>query len=135
MNATDLRIFRSSVSVCRASSNCSVDLVANTATIDGVTDFSPWTVAEFVPSAANVEVGGKVLDSHGNAIANAKVFATDQNGTVYSVRTNNFGNYKFEGLGGGATYIFTAQSRENNFASQVVTIQENVADLNFTAIN
>lgn len=135
LNATDLRIFRNSFSVCTTASNCTVDLAANKATINNVTDFSPWTVAEFVPTAANAEVGGKVLDSRGNAIANALVLVTDQNGAVRTARTNSFGNYQISELESGRTYTFTAQSRSTNFAAQIVTIQENVTDLNITAID
>lgn len=135
LNATDLRIFRNSFSVCTLASDCTVDLEKNTARIFNVTDFSPWTVAEFVPTAANAEVGGKVLDSRGNAIANALVLVTDQNGAVRTARTNSFGNYKISQLESGRTYTFTAQSRSTNFAAQIVTIQENVTDLNITAID
>lgn len=136
LNATqDIRVFRNLASACTLGVICSVDLDNNTASIQSVTNFSPWTVAVFSPTAANAEVSGKVTDSRGNAIANARVSIIDQNGAIRSVRTNNFGNYTLDGIESGRAYTFTVESRENTFAPQIVTVQDNINSLNFSAID
>lgn len=81
--------------------------------------------------AAGVFVSGKVSDESGGGINRAIVYATDQNGVTRTVRTNSFGNFIFTELQAGQTYIFTVFAKQYQFDPQVVTISENVNDLNF----
>jgi hypothetical protein len=84
------------------------------------------------PTAAGVSVGGRVLNEAGRGISRAIVYATDQNGTTRTARTKSFGNFLFADLPAGQTYIFTVFTKQYQFDPQVITVNENVSDLNFT---
>jgi hypothetical protein len=100
----------------------------------GVTSLSPFAIAEFVPNAAQVSVSGKVTNSFGNGIRNAKVQMTDSSGNVRTISTNAFGYYRFEGVNVGETYVFEIRSKQFQFQPQVVNVTDNIMDLNFTAM-
>ncbi|MEP6903534.1 MAG: carboxypeptidase-like regulatory domain-containing protein [Actinomycetota bacterium] len=101
--------------------------------VQGTTDSGSRVNAESGPTAANVSVSGKVSDSFGNAIPRATVQITDSNGATRTVKTTSFGNYKFDGVRSGETYIFNVSSKQYQFTPQVVSIGDDLAELNFTA--
>lgn len=88
-------------------------------------------------TASGVSVSGKVLarDTDGNrtpfGVSSAIVTLTDMNGQVRRVRTDAAGNYLFEEVNAGETYIVNVYSKRYNFAPQTITITENLSDLNF----
>jgi hypothetical protein len=84
--------------------------------------------------AASVSVSGRVQTQSGRGIANARIVLTDQNGEVVTAISNGFGYYRFEGIQVGETYFFTVRHKEYQFAPQAVTINNDIADLNFTAL-
>lgn len=90
-------------------------------------------------TASGVSVSGKVLarDTNGNrtlfGVSSAIVTLTDMNGQVRRVRTDAAGNYVFEEVNPGETYIVNVYSKRYNFAPQTITITENLSDLNFTS--
>lgn len=86
----------------------------------------------FTPTAANVSVSGRVLSADGKAIARASVLVSDSSGQIRSVQTNSFGYYRFEDIRVGETYIFNVRARSHTFATQVVTINEELSNLDFT---
>ena len=85
----------------------------------------------FVPTAASVEVSGRVLTARGGGIARAIVLMTDSLGNTRSARTNSFGYYHFSGVRSGETYVFQISSKEYEFTPQVIVIADNISDLNF----
>ena len=89
--------------------------------------------SQLAPTAANVSVSGKVLDSFGRYVSKARVIATDQNGRSRTASVNSFGFYHFDEISVGETYIFQVISKRLIFAPQIVNISENISDLNFTA--
>ena len=117
---------------CGAGSPC-VDAANNTATINNVTQFSDWTLAELAPSAANVTVGGRVTEANGYGISNATVILTAPNGETRSVRTNTFGYFRFHEVESGATYTLQVRHKFYQFAPQILTVTEEITDLNFIA--
>jgi subtilisin-like proprotein convertase family protein len=78
--------------------------------------------------AANVPVGGRVLDSYGRPLAQTIVTLTGADGQPRSVRTNTFGYYRFDGVQVGETYILNAKRRGYAFAPRIVTVQEEITD-------
>ena len=94
-----------------------------------------FLVAPAAPTAANVTVGGKVLTDSGQGISRVSVILTDPNGTARSITTNSFGNYRFEDVEVGQTYVVSVSHRKYQFAtpSQIVQIDDARDDLNFTA--
>ncbi len=85
------------------------------------------------PTAANVSVSGRVLTSNGNGLRNAIVILTDSNGNSRNVRTGSFGYYSFDEVEVGATYIVAVRSKRFTFTPQIVSVNDNIGDLDFTA--
>ena len=100
----------------------------------GFSIFGGFITPPLAPSAASVTVSGRVLTANGNGLTNAVVVLTDSNGDTRTARTTSFGNYRFDDVEVGQTYIFTVSSRRYSFAPQVVTVNQILEDLNFTAV-
>lgn len=102
---------------------------------DGISSHTnSYFLEVFAPNSALVSVGGRIFDSSGQAVYRALVIITDTNGNSRTLLTNNFGFYKFEDVEVGATYTFTVKSKKYTFAPQVVTVTEQLDELNFTAL-
>jgi glycosidase len=88
-------------------------------------------------TAANVSVSGKVLTAKGQGLANVRVSITDNSGNSRTATTNSFGIYLFNEVASGQNYIISATHRKYRFEipTQVLQINENVTDVNFTATN
>ncbi len=83
-----------------------------------------------IPTAARVSVSGRVL-VNGRGLSRAEVFYIDSNGQAHSAVTNTFGFYHFENVAVGETYIFQASSKEHSFSPQIVTVNDEIKNLNF----
>ncbi|HVE60095.1 MAG TPA: hypothetical protein VNB22_24990 [Pyrinomonadaceae bacterium] len=97
-----------------------------------VDDFSLTPQA---PTAANVSVSGQVRSGK-SGISNVTVMITGGNLTEpLFTKTNTFGNYSFDGLTAGQTFVVTVVSRRYNFpqSSIVLNLADNVADADFEA--
>ncbi|MBS1792894.1 MAG: carboxypeptidase regulatory-like domain-containing protein [Acidobacteria bacterium] len=90
--------------------------------------------AQSVPTAARVSISGKVIVGKGSGLRNAAVVLTDEQGNSRTVRTGTFGYFSFDEVEAGQTYIIAVQSKSYQFAPQVVSVQENVTDLDFYAL-
>jgi alpha-tubulin suppressor-like RCC1 family protein len=100
------------------------------------TSFSPFVLARaLAPTAAKVSVSGRVLAASGSGLKNATVTLTDPQGISRRVLTSPFGFYRFDNVGVGETYVFTVSDKRYRFAAQLITVNDEVTDLNFTAIN
>lgn len=93
--------------------------------------------ALFAPTSAMVSISGQVLTAEGNGIFGAKVFLTSISGAVRQVSTNQFGYFRFDDIEVGQTYILSISSKRYQFSNpaQVMTIVEEMNDLNFVANN
>ena len=90
------------------------------------------TLANNFASGGN-NFGGRVLTSSGQGLTNARVILTEQNGTARSALTGAFGYYRFDDVASGRTYVITILSKRFSFDGQVVSVMENIEELNFTA--
>ena len=113
----------------------SVNAATNTATAPGVTNFSQWAAGVLDPSAAPVEVGGRVRQPNGRGIFRARIVLQDSNGDVRTAYTNPFGYYRFTDVQVGETYIFTVWHRRYQFVSptQVHSFVEDDHGINFVS--
>lgn len=93
-----------------------------------------WTAAPLAPTAAGVLIGGRVFTPAGRGLRNARVTLTDGSGGTRTVLTGVSGYYRFADVSAGETYIINVVSKRYTFAPQVVNVTEDVADLNFTAV-
>lgn len=85
-------------------------------------------------TAAGVTVSGRVTARKvKGGIARAIVSMTNQSGVTRTAKTDSSGNYRFEDVSAGETYVFSVSATGYQFNSQVVTISEDLNGLNFTA--
>ncbi len=87
----------------------------------------------FVPTSANVGISGIVTDADGRAISRVIVSLTDSQGQTRSARTNSFGYFRFDQVPSGQTYTLAATAKGYSFVSQVVSVNDEIVDLNLTA--
>ena len=93
---------------------------------------APGIVTLLSPTAAGVSVGGRVsVGSRG--LTNASVFLTDSDGRVRTARTTTFGYYHFEDVPAGQTYIVTVISKRFTFQPQVISVTDDLTEVNFVA--
>lgn len=86
------------------------------------------------PSAANAEIGGRVITQNGRAIGKATLTITGGNlQSPVLAKTNPFGYYNFPNLEGGLTYTVTVSAKGYTFASptRIISLQDAVNDADF----
>lgn len=93
-------------------------------------DIGSFEVA--APTAANVSVSGRVIAA-GRGLQNAVVSMADANGNTRTARTSSFGYFRFENVEVGQTYVLQVRSRRFTFASQVITVNQEITEMIFTA--
>jgi hypothetical protein len=85
------------------------------------------------PTAVAVAISGRVTTRDGYGIGNALVQITDSSGSSRIARTGSFGYFHFDEVAVGQTYIIEIASKRFSFASQSVTIYDEIQDLIFVA--
>ncbi len=102
----------------------------------GYCEFDDISVQNLVVLAAEVSVGGQIKSANGNGIRNVAVSLTTANGQTHIVKTNAFGYYNFQGIEVGQTVTLTVNSKRYTFANptRIVSVSENVGDIDWTAI-
>jgi hypothetical protein len=92
---------------------------------------------EFLPlTAAGVTMSGRVTTADERGIRNARVVISGNSLREPRVATTgSFGYYSIDGLAAGETYVVTVNSQRYTFTapSRVVTLVDNLADVNFVA--
>ncbi len=99
---------------------------------DNLTSLSPFAIVNAAPTAAAVSVGGRV-SVNGRGVMRARVSMTDGKGQIRTVITNAFGYYRFTEVEVGQIYIVSVSHKQYQFAPQVVSVSEELTELNFTA--
>jgi hypothetical protein len=94
-----------------------------------------WPFAQLAPTAAPVSVAGRAMTAGGQPLVGVRVSLLNSAGVFKTVRTNTFGYFRFNDVPAGQTYILAAVSKEYEFASQVVTALNDIADLNLIALD
>jgi hypothetical protein len=87
------------------------------------------------PTSATVSVGGRVQTADGNGISKIVVTLTDPDGGVHTAMTSPFGYYFFEEIPVG-TMVISVAAKRYTFANptQVITVAENVGNIDFTSL-
>lgn len=89
--------------------------------------------APLAPSAANVEVSGRVLTPNGRGLRNGIVTLTDSRGATREARSSSFGYYRFEDVRVGETYVIDVNSKRYIFTPSTVQVFDAVSGLDMTA--
>lgn len=95
----------------------------------------PWTYTLAIngPTASGVSVGGRVVTAEGRGLRGARVTMTNPNGTARTTITGTLGRFQFDDVESGQTYIISIGSRRFSFSPQAVSVNDNIADLQFVA--
>ena len=91
--------------------------------------------AQSIPTAADVNVGGRVITAGGMAIVNAEVTLVNQAGQTRVARTNPFGYFVFEDVASGATYFLSASHKRHRFTMNVITVSDELTGIDIIAVN
>lgn len=83
------------------------------------------------PTAAMVEIGGRVSTSGGYGIAKAVVTLTDSHGNSRTAFTSAFGYYQFSEVAVGETYVVSVNHKRYVFTPQVVSVFDARYDIDF----
>ncbi len=83
-------------------------------------------------SAASGVIQGGVFSGDGRNVPKAFVTLSG-NGATFTAMTNPFGYFRFNEVPFGETYIVQVRSKQYVFAPQIITFNEDINDLNFTA--
>jgi hypothetical protein len=82
-------------------------------------------------NSAVVQISGKVLKPNGRGLNNAAVTLTSTDGEPLSVETDSHGNFSFDSVTPGRSYIISAESRQYNYTPQNIFVTEAREDLSF----
>lgn len=77
------------------------------------------------PSAAGVDIAGRVITSNGNGIRNVELRLVEDDGTLHSAITGPFGYYSFTDIPSGQTVIMSVSAKHFHFAQSVRLITLN----------
>lgn len=83
------------------------------------------------PTAAGVEVGGRVTDANGRGLFNVTLTLVGSDGVVRWTRTNPFGYYRFVDIPVGGVYMVSVAHKRFVFEPQVVSVSGQMASLDF----
>ena len=100
----------------------------------GVTQFSPWTLAPG-RSVGGFGFGRRTHFSRKSRRQfgeSKSVLLTNQAGVTRFAMTNSFGYFRFNEVKPGETYIVAVISKRYSFAPQVLSVIEEMNDLNFS---
>ena len=89
------------------------------------------------PTAANVSVGGRTVSAAGSGLRSVFVTLREANGRSYTTVTNSFGYYRFDNIQAAQVITVTVEAKRYSFNQpvQVVSLSDNIADLQFTSNN
>lgn len=107
-----------------------------TATIGFFKTGSPITAQVEGPSPAtttSVSVSGRVSTSNGRGLGRASVSMTDSMGVTRMAITNPFGYYRFDNVTTGGSYTFGVLAKGFTIASQTITVNDNISNMDFAA--
>jgi CSLREA domain-containing protein len=85
-------------------------------------------------NSAVVQISGKVLKPNGRGLNNAVVTLTSTDGEPLSVETDSHGNFSFDSVTPGRSYIISAESRQYNYTPQNIFVTEARNDVNFVPL-
>ena len=90
-----------------------------------------YSITVLAPTAASVSISGRVNTPQELGLTKALVTLTDMHGDSRIVLTGKFGSFRFMNVTAGETYILTVTSKRYTYAPQVITVTEDMKEVNF----
>ena len=100
----------------------------------GAGTIGAWGIELLPPTAAGVEVSGRVMTPDGRGLRNATVTMTDEQGVTRTAVTSSFGYYRFEGVPVGDSFVMSVNSRSYRFKPRIVNVLDNMTDVDFVGL-
>lgn len=98
------------------------------------TTYEVGTVTISEPVATAVTVSGRVTTPSGQSLRNAVVSIVDSNNVRRTATTSSFGLFSFSNVMTNQTYTFLVSSKRYRFTPQVISVTDNITNLNFTGL-
>lgn len=117
----------------RAAVTNSANWFANSTAPPDFTLPSGCNFMQIATTAASVSISGRVVSASGIALSNVTVMLAEQSGTVRTARTTPLGFYRFEEVPAGEVYVLSATSKSNVFTPRIVTVSEELTNVEIVA--
>jgi len=110
------------------------DTTANTVTTTTpVSQFSDWTLLPPLgTTAAPVTISGRVLDSAGGGVRDARVEIDDGSGNIQTAITNSFGYYHFDSVTRDSTLVASVRVHQFTYAQRMIQASDTLTDVDFS---
>jgi len=102
---------------------------------DPLTKVANGQVELVAPASDQAEISGRLLNTLGQGIPNARVTLTDMAGQTLTTVSNGFGYYRFGGLQMGQTFTISVSSRGWTFTPLTIGVTEQLASANMITDN
>jgi Carboxypeptidase regulatory-like domain len=83
-------------------------------------------------TAAEVSVTGRVTNGSGTGMPGVSIVMTGTDGVSRTAFTSPLGYYRFDNIPVGDTYVMTPSAKRTRFSTQVINVQDEMNDVNFT---
>jgi hypothetical protein len=94
-----------------------------------------WTPDSFAPTAAGVNVGGRITTPDGSGVRNINITITFPSGEIRNTLSSSMGYYAFTDIPVGDTYIISVNAKRYTFDDPVRVrhVVDELTDVDFTA--
>ncbi len=106
-------------------------ITANAAGNDEWIGIDDINVGCFAPLNATSSVSGRVAMPDGRAVKGAIVTMTDEYGQIRTARTGAFGYYSFNNIDIGGIVVLNVASKRFNFEPRVLSVTDNIENIDF----
>lgn len=84
-------------------------------------------------TAAGVTVSGRLLTNLGRPVSRGTVSLTDASGNIRRAQTNTLGYFRFTDVSAGETYLIAATAKGYTFSSSLLSVMDQIADIEILA--
>ena len=95
-----------------------------------------WVYDDFVPTAANVSIGGRIYSASGLGIQKVRVVLRPQVGSARYALSSTFGFYRFDDVPVGESYIIEVYVKRYQFqhSSILINVTDEIYGIDFVAL-
>lgn len=93
-----------------------------------------WQATALVPTSAIATVSGRTISAFDRPLGGVNVYLISSEGQTLRSVTNQFGYFQFDTVESGKVYMLSADHRRFTFNSQMIVVNEDLANIVLTAI-
>ncbi|MEP6849943.1 MAG: hypothetical protein ABI999_13885 [Acidobacteriota bacterium] len=113
-----------------------IDVRTGTGTNDDALAIDDFSISLMPPTAAGVSISGRLFSAKGGSWFSSlrtTVTLSDTAGNIRTAQVDPFGFYTFADVPAGQAYVLSVRSKRSQFSPRVVTVDDQISDLNLTA--